>query len=310
MKPIAPIAVTCGDPSGIGGEIARNWALHHREHRHQFCFLGSQRWVAPFKALGFPVQVCSASDRWQEGVLNQQSAQAALDAMERAAVGTQAGEFSAVVTLPVSKANLAGIGYAYPGQTEFFAHHWGGDATMAFAWDHFLVSLVTWHIPLKDVPENASPSALERAIITTCDALQRLGRGQAVAVCGLNPHAGEDGLLGNEEKDEWNPLLKKLSQRLRGLHPCCLPGDTVWQELLQGRWQGIVSPYHDQALAAVKSVAFDRAVNVSLGLPFLRVSPDHGTAVGLVGKNRASWASFAASCQFAYQWITHRTHHE
>jgi 4-hydroxythreonine-4-phosphate dehydrogenase len=219
--------------------------------------------------------------------------------MERAAEGCKTGEFSSVVTGPVSKDRLARIGYPYPGQTEFFAARWGGSPTMAFAGGKLRVVLLSWHIPLREVPSKLTPEAFERSVL----AADELARADGVAhprigVCGLNPHAGEAGLLGREEIDVIEPILARLREK-HLLLSHCEPSDTLFGRQLRGEFDVVIALYHDQGLAPLKVVDFDSAVNITLGLPCVRTSPDHGTAFGIAGKGQASDRSFANAVEMA-----------
>ena len=229
--------------------------------------------------------------------------------MERAAQGCQAGEFAGVVTGPVSKAGLAKIGYAFPGQTEFFAARWGGDPVMAFCGGKLRVVLATWHVPLHQVARLLGPHLLHRTVAAAVALARAWGvASPRIGVCGLNPHAGEGGLLGYEEKDFIDPTLNQLRAEFPGLSPC-QPGDTLFARALRGEYDVVVALYHDQGLAPLKVIDFDEAVNVTLGLPFVRTSPDHGTAFGLAGQGGASPRSFANAVSVARHLIKSRTRH-
>jgi 4-hydroxythreonine-4-phosphate dehydrogenase len=206
----------------------------------------------------------------------------------------------------VSKAELAGVGYPYPGQTEFFAARWGGEPVMAFCGGRLRVVLATWHLPLAEVFQTLGPQLLRR----TLAAADQLARSEGVAaprigVCGLNPHAGEDGLLGREERDFINPALVKLREIFPSVS-LCQPGDTLFGRALRGEFDVVVALYHDQGLAPLKVIDFDEAVNVTLGLPFVRTSPDHGTAFGIAGRGVASGRSFANAVTVARRLINAR----
>jgi 4-hydroxythreonine-4-phosphate dehydrogenase len=201
---------------------------------------------------------------------------------------------------------LARIGYAYPGQTEFFAARWGGEPVMAFCGGKLRVVLATWHIPLCEVAAALGPHLLRRTIA----AADRLARAEGVArprigVCGLNPHAGEGGLLGEEERDFINPALEKLRTEFSGLS-LCEPGDTLFARSLRGEFDVVIALYHDQGLAPLKVIDFDESVNVTLGLPHVRTSPDHGTAFGIAGKGVARVTSFANAVTVARRLIAAR----
>ena len=236
-------------------------------------------------------------------------------AMERAAAGCLSGEFSGVVTGPVSKERLAAIGYKFPGQTEFFAARWGGEPVMAFCGGRLQVVLATWHVPLSAVAPLLELKLLCRTV-AAADQLARIfspgaggsspGSVPRIGVCGLNPHAGEGGLLGTEERDFLNPALTTLRQEFPGLS-LCQPGDTLFARALRGEFDVIIALYHDQGLAPLKVIDFDEAVNVTLGLPFIRTSPDHGTAFSLAGRGQASDRSFTNAVSVAQRLIKSRT---
>ena len=227
--------------------------------------------------------------------------------MERAAAGCRSGEFSGVVTGPVTKAGLANIGYPYPGQTEFFAARWGGEPVMVFCGGRLRVALATWHVPLHQVARLLGPHLLHRTVA----AADTLARSEGIAaprigICGLNPHAGEGGLLGYEEKDFIDPALDHLRKDFPGLSTC-QPGDTIFARALRGEFDVVIALYHDQGLAPLKSIDFDEAVNVTLGLPFVRTSPDHGTAFGIAGQGKASARSFTNAVAVARRLIKFRS---
>ncbi|HEY5228363.1 MAG TPA: 4-hydroxythreonine-4-phosphate dehydrogenase PdxA, partial [Opitutaceae bacterium] len=228
-------------------------------------------------------------------------------ALERAAALCTSGEYSGVVTGPVSKERLAAIGWAFPGQTEFFAARWGGEPTMAFCGGRLRVALVTWHIPLRDVPFHLTRASIERAV----RAADELARSEGVTlprigVCGLNPHAGEGGLMGLEERDLIDPILDGLREHIPGVSRC-QPADTLFGRQLRGEFDVTVALYHDQGLAPLKAVDFEESVNVTLGLAHVRTSPDHGTAFGIAGKGRADPRSFANAVEVARRLIRART---
>jgi 4-hydroxythreonine-4-phosphate dehydrogenase len=241
------------------------------------------------------------------GVPDAGGARVAIAAMETAAAGCNDGRFSGVVTGPVSKAELVKVGYAFPGQTEFFAARWGGEPVMAFCGGKLRVGLLTWHLPLREVAAQLTADNIARTV-RAVDALARAeGIAQPrIAVCGLNPHAGEGGMLGDEEHTIIDPILDGLRTEFPGLSRT-LPGDTVFARQLRGEFDVSIALYHDQGLAPLKTVDFDESVNVTLGLPFVRTSPDHGTAFGIAGKGVASTASFANAVSVARRLMAVRT---
>ncbi len=170
---------------------------------------------------------------------------------------------------------------------------------MAFVGRQLRAVLATWHIPLRAVSDALSAETLERAVHRAYSLATALGsEAPRIGVCGLNPHAGEGGLLGDEEKTVLDPALDRLRKEIPGLS-ACLPGDTVFHRQVKGEFDVVVAAYHDQALAAVKTLEFDAAVNVTLGLPYVRTSPDHGTAFGIAGQGRADAGSMVEALLLA-----------
>jgi len=277
----------------VGPEIIAAWLAGHPGEVPELAVIGPARWLATLPAGVERIAVGATDYAATAGEPDEAGARIALAAMETAAAGCRDGRFSGVVTGPVSKAELARIGYPFPGQTEFFAARWGGEPVMAFCGGRLRVVLLTWHIPLRAVAAQFTRKNFERTV-RAADALARAeGIAQPrIAVCGLNPHAGEGGLLGDEEGAVIDPILDALRGEFPGLSRA-LPGDTVFARQLRGEFDVVIALYHDQGLAPLKAIDFDEAVNVTLGLPFVRTSPDHGTAFGIAGKGVASATSFA-----------------
>ena len=299
----AKLAFTCGDPAGVGPEIIASWLAAHPAEAGDVAVLGPARWLqtlpeAPRKiAVGLEAFVATP------GVPDGEGALVAWAAMERAANGCREGEFGGVVTGPVSKERLAAIGYPFPGQTEFFAARWVGEPVMAFCGGKLRVVLATWHLPLQQVARALKPDVLQRAVAAAQSLASAEGIAQPrIGVCGLNPHAGEGGLLGREEIEVINPALDRLRVKIPGLSRC-EPGDTLFARALRGEFDVVVALYHDQGLAPLKVIDFDESVNVTLGLPFVRTSPDHGTAFGIAGKGVARGTSFANAVTVARRLI-------
>ncbi|MEM1221708.1 MAG: 4-hydroxythreonine-4-phosphate dehydrogenase PdxA [Verrucomicrobiota bacterium] len=296
-----PLAITCGDPAGVGPEVIEG-ALGNDALKGSDCVLiGPKGWTDRLKTeFGLGVRVVGeATFAFEPGRPSEKSAALALTALEVAASGCREGLYRGVVTGPVSKHWLQKAGFSHPGQTEFFAAAWEGDPTMGFVGGELKVVLATWHIPLRAVAAALTPACLERAVRAADDLARSLGNLEPkIGVCGLNPHAGEGGLLGDEELMVLDPALDKLRDEFPGLSKC-LPGDTVFHRQRRGDFDVVVAAYHDQALAAVKTLEFDRAVNVTLGLPYLRTSPDHGTAFEIAGEGIADSSSFLAALELA-----------
>ncbi len=296
------IAITCGDPSGVGPEIVSSWLKHQSVlPADDVVLIGYDHWIrqnrpssrAEVIPVGDPDFVPRPGDPTPEG------AGIAAQALEAAAQAAESGQVDAVVTCPVSKKWMQEAGFYYPGQTEFFAERWAGEPTMAFAGDRMRVALVTWHIPFREVPQYINLPELERTIRHTATFLGKLGlRQPRIGVCGLNPHAGEEGILGSEEYDVINPALNSLRPEFPGLSTC-QPADTVFFRHLNGEFDVVVALYHDQGLGPLKTVDFETAVNLTLGLRHVRTSPDHGTAFDLAGKGKAQTTSFARAVDYA-----------
>ena len=311
MKPAARIlAFTCGDPAGIGPEIIAAWLVTNRDHAEGVAVIGPSRWLdildTPARKIGVGMEEFVASP----GAPNGEGSLVAWAAMERAALGCRNGEFSGVVTGPVSKEQLARIGYGFPGQTEFFAARWGGEPVMAFCGGRLRVVLATWHVPLDHVARLLGPHLLERTVIAAEDLCRAEGIARPrIGVCGLNPHAGEGGILGREEIELINPALDRLRAQHRGLSRC-EPGDTLFARQLRGEFDVVIALYHDQGLAPLKVIDFDEAVNVTLGLPHVRTSPDLGTAFVCAGKGIARATSFSNAVTVARRLIATRAAEE
>lgn len=298
-----PLAITCGDPAGIGPEVIAAALQADALEGSDCVFIGPDSTGRLLQeSLGVAHEPVGPHDFTPTpGQPNPEGAALALAAMEAAAEGCRSGRFRGVVTGPVNKHGLQKVGFAFPGQTEFFADAWGGEPSMAFVGRALCVVLATWHLPLRAVPQALDAACLEKAVRRAYELARRLGAEQPrIGVCGLNPHAGEGGLLGSEEAELLDPMLDRLRAELPGLSRC-LPGDTVFFRQRQGEFDVVVAAYHDQALAAVKTLEFDAAVNLTLGLPYVRTSPDHGTAFHLAGRGEADPGSFTAALSLARQ---------
>jgi len=281
-EPRRVIALTTGDPAGIGPEVAAAALASGRlDPDFEYRIIGDTRGVIP----GKPTDA---------------SARAALAAMEEAARLAAAGEISAVVTGPVSKAQMHRVGFAFPGQTEFFANRWQTqNFAMCLTGGRLTVALVTAHVPLRAVPALLAGPEIVRVGRLLENFLQlRLGRIPRIAVAGLNPHAGEDGDLGREELDLIGPALAGL----RGFAGPISP-DTVFLRAVEGEFDGVLCMYHDQGLIPLKLHAFDQGVNVTLGLPWPRTSPDHGTAFAIAGQGTARPESTIAAVNLAAEMV-------
>lgn len=301
-----PIAITCGDPAGIGPLVIARYLQQYPQKRNELCVIGPRHWLSSLVG----VKTMAVGDRdfqLRPGTPSVAGADIAAQALEEAALGCRQGRYRSVVTAPVSKEWMNRAGWDYPGQTEYFAARWFGKPSMAFAGGRLRVVLATWHIPLSEVPSHLTHDVIERAVRNAAFLVKRLQREQAsthshprIAVCGLNPHAGEGGLLGFEEQGIIDPVLDTLREEFPNLSHC-LPGDTVFWRQLQGEFDVVIAMYHDQGLAPLKTLEFDQSVNLTLGLPFIRTSPDHGTAFSLAAQPepQPSIESFARAVELA-----------
>ncbi len=322
-----PVALTMGEPAGIGPDIAlKVWSERRRNGVAPFVVLADIAVMdARAKLLGVDVPICEidqpakASDQFDSslpvipvpcnpvtpGTSDGKTAAAVIQAIEMAVDLTLGGKTAAVVTNPVAKSVLAHEGFAYPGHTEFLAELGACDGNvplpvMMLAAPALRVVPVTTHIALKDVP-----GALTKELITKISRITAAGLCQFFGVAqprlmfaGLNPHAGEDGLMGVEDDQIVHPAVEELAaEGIDATGP--VSADTMFHEEARQRYDVAMCMYHDQALIPVKTLAFDNAVNVTLGLPFLRTSPDHGTAFSLAGTGKAREASLVAALQLA-----------
>lgn len=308
-----PVAVCPGDPAGVGPEVVLATLGANPDWHERLLIVGPGEFLTRLPPGVATCEVEVGSESIGNGQPTRSGQAAAMAAMEAVARACSEGRASAAVTGPINKARMAENGFAYPGQTEFFGARWGGEPTMAFSGERMNVVLASWHLPLAAVPEFLTPARLRQAILHADWLARVVDRSSgtavgsaaasvpAIAVCGLNPHAGEDGLLGSEEQDWINTCLDDLRRDYPGLSTT-VPGDTAFVRHLRGEFDVVVALYHDQGLAPLKTVEFDQAVNLTLGLPWLRTSPDHGTAYSIAGKGRADYRSMQRAIRLALEW--------
>jgi 4-hydroxythreonine-4-phosphate dehydrogenase len=230
-----------------------------------------------------------------------------LATLTEAADGCLEGRYAAVVTAPLQKSSINDAGIAFSGHTEFFAAHSHADVVMMLASPELRVALATTHLPLRAVSAAIDSASLERTLRIVHDELRaKFGFADPrIAVLGLNPHAGENGHLGREEIETIIPVLEQLRQQgMRLIGP--LPADTAFVPAQRQHYDAVLAMYHDQALPVLKSEAFDRTVNLTLGLPFIRTSVDHGTALDLAGSGKADPASLIAAANMALDLVARR----
>ena len=311
----APIALTCGEPGGVGPELAV--AARKALTDVPFFWIGDPRHLppgSPFALIDAPVQALSVAQGVlpvlahgfaapnPPGQLVAANAKGVIEVIERAVGLVQAGAASAVCTAPLHKKALKdGAGFAFPGHTEFLAHLAGVEnVVMLLASPLLRVVPATIHIPLAQVPQALTPALLEQVLrITHAGMIRDFGQtAPRIAVAGLNPHAGEGGAMGHEDIAIIAPVLDKL--RAEGMTLSGpLPADTMFHARARAAYDVAVCMYHDQALIPIKTLDFDGGVNVTLGLPFVRTSPDHGTALDIAGKGIARPDSLIAALRLA-----------
>ena len=282
MKP--RIAITVGDPSGIGPEVAAKAAADPR-----------------VLAVCEPIVYAPPEEsRFAPGVLSADAGRAAYDVIVRAVSDAMDGTVQAVATAPVNKEAFRLAGLQWTGHTDLLAHLTGASrVAMMFYSDRLVVVLATVHIPLAQVPAALTRERLQATIALTAEAVPRFTKvPPRIAVAGLNPHAGEHGLFGGEEDDAIAPAIAAC--RARGIDVSGpYPADTVFVRAVRGEFDVVVACYHDQGLIPVKLIAFGEAVNVTLGLPIIRTSVDHGTAFDIAGKGVADPQSMIAAVLLA-----------
>ncbi|MFC4765217.1 4-hydroxythreonine-4-phosphate dehydrogenase PdxA [Dyella koreensis] len=320
------LAVTAGEPAGIGPELlirlaatslAANFvaitdrALLERAAKRCGTTIelidddGSaitERRPGTLRVLHVPLAALE-----QPGRPDPANARHVLTTLAEAADGCMSGRYQAIVTAPLQKSSINDSGIRFSGHTEFFAERSRSDVVMMLASPELRVALATTHLPLSAVPAAITAEALTRTLrIVHAELRDKFGYAEPrIAVLGLNPHAGEDGHLGREEIDVMIPALDALrSAGLQLIGP--LPADTAFVPAQRERYDAVVAMYHDQALPVLKSEAFDRTVNLTLGLPFIRTSVDHGTALDLAGSGRADPSSLIAAARMALELVARR----
>jgi 4-hydroxythreonine-4-phosphate dehydrogenase len=320
------LAITGGEPAGVGPELVARLAatpiaadlvaisdagLLERAARRCGVALRlepydgqprSVRAAGTLRVLDVALRVAETP-----GQLDPRNAFHVLNTLAQAADGCLADEFAAVVTAPVQKSVINDAGEAFTGHTEFFARRAGCDVVMMLASPELRVALATTHMPLAKVPAAITGESLLRTVrIVHAELIAKFGiAAPRIAVLGLNPHAGEGGHLGREELDTILPALEVLrGEGMQLIGP--LPADTAFMPALRARYDAVLAMYHDEALPVLKSEAFDRTVNITLGLPFVRTSVDHGTALDLAGSGRADPASMIAAADMALRLAAQR----
>ncbi|MDH7970862.1 4-hydroxythreonine-4-phosphate dehydrogenase PdxA [Sphingomonas sp. AR_OL41] len=318
---IAPLAVSMGDPAGIGPEIiAKAWSMRERERLSPFFAVGDVRavaavWDGPIAEITAPDEAATIFQQAlpifgvidggtiTPGTPDVDGARCALHALEMAVGLARSSTVGALVTGPVSKAQLYAIGFTHPGQTEFVAERCGiavENAVMMLAGPTLRVVPATTHVPLAQVASMLSVELLVAKGRATARGLTRnFGiLNPRIAFAGFNPHAGESGAIGREEIDFIQPAIAILrDEGVDATGP--FAADTMFHERARATYDAAICCYHDQALIPIKTLYFDQGVNITLGLPIVRTSPDHGTAFGIAGQNRAEPGAMIAAIRMA-----------
>ena len=312
----APIAVTCGEPAGVGPEIAAA-AWDALRHDIPLFWIGDPRHLpagTPVAEISAPSEAASVAStalpvlhhdfpgHVTPGRLDPAQAHSVIEVIARAVGFAQIGAAGGVCTAPIHKKALKdGAGFPWPGHTEYLAHLSGDvDVVMMLASDQLRVVPTTIHVPLAQVPNLLTPDLLRRTIAITAAGLRdQFGIDTPrIAVAGLNPHAGEGGAIGTEEVRWIAPLIRDMADEgisVTGPHSA----DTLFHTAARAKYDAAVTMYHDQALIPIKTLDFDRGVNVTLGLPFIRTSPDHGTALDIAGTGAANPSSMIHAIRMA-----------
>ena len=277
------LAMTVGDPRGIGPEVvAKALADPRVSERCDVVVTGPE---------GAGVPVAESVGRWLPESGATLAGRLSGLAIERAVEMAQKGAVEGIVTAPIDKAALHAGGYDFPGHTEMLGSLTGSRVAMMLASDKLRVVLATTHIPLRSVPEKLTADSIVETARLTREGLQRwFGiASPRIALCALNPHAGDGGRFGSEDANLLAPAAR--SAGIEGP----FPADTVFVRAMRGEFDAVIAPYHDVGMTAIKVASFGSAVNVTLGLPFPRTSPDHGTALDIAGQDRADPSSMIAA---------------
>ncbi len=316
-----PLAVSVGDPAGIGPEIiGKAWEARHEKKLPPFFAIGdigsfAPHWGGPVVKIDDPADAAKHFEdalpvlhihccvKITPGIPDLDGAHCAYQALELAIGFARNNVAAALVTGPVSKAQLYSVGFTHPGQTEFIAERCGvsrNHAIMMLAGPDLRVVPMTTHIPLASVAGKLEPRLIRQRLRATAKGLQRnFGiANPRLAVAGFNPHAGEAGNMGREEIDLFAPAIEHIrNEGFDIIGP--LPADTMFHAEARSHYDAALCAYHDQALIPLKTLYFFEAVNITLGLPVVRTSPDHGTAFGIAGQNKASPDSMIAAIRMA-----------
>ncbi|MEO6421729.1 MAG: 4-hydroxythreonine-4-phosphate dehydrogenase PdxA [Candidatus Nitrotoga sp.] len=318
------LAVTAGEPAGIGPDLCMQLA-HYREAmvvladkymlQQRAALLGLNiQWhdydpqqISPLPSGHLRVLHVPTAQPVQAGELNSANSPYVLKLLTRAMQGCQSGEFAGMITLPVHKGIINDAGIPFTGHTEFLAEKLQTEqVVMMLVGGGMRVALATTHLPMRQVADAITPALLENVLhVIQRDFLRRFGMAKPrILVTGLNPHAGEGGHLGREEIDIMIPVLNRL--RAQGMNVSApLPADTLFTPQRLAQCDCVLAMYHDQGLPVLKHASFGRGINVTLGLPIIRTSVDHGTALELAGSGRAEAGSLFEAIQMAADMVQH-----
>lgn len=303
------IAITLGDPSSIGAEITHKALASLNFDMNRFVLIGNQKSYGKIED-GVDFIDIKSDEIFIPGKPSAKSGEVAFRSVEKAIELAKSGMVDAIVTAPISKAAINLAGYSFSGHTEIFDKYLSGDAQMLFVAGDFRVLLLTRHVPIKDVPSRLKRDFIFIEVQRLHQSLQKLGmESPRIALCGLNPHAGEDGLLGREELEEFLPAIKELKAKgmqIEGPFAADMLFSKAANSFKKSQKQPYdcyVATYHDQGLCAVKSIDLANTVNVTIGLEVLRTSPAHGTAFDIAGQNIASSGSMQQAIVFAYNHL-------
>ncbi|MDF3129800.1 4-hydroxythreonine-4-phosphate dehydrogenase PdxA [Kiritimatiellaeota bacterium B1221] len=308
------VGISIGDPNGIGLEVGLKAVSEvgnlKSEAGCDAVFIGDPDLIAGrAKQLGVPVpEILESSVRFPQAVYGECSAEAGIASstwVEEGIQGCLKGELDALVTAPINKQAWDFAGVGFPGHTELLAARCGTDRFgMLLAGKGLRVILATRHVPISKVPEVLNEREIRLAVSLLCEGLPLFGvDAPRIGICGLNPHAGDGGSIGKEEVNWITPLIEQMkAEGLPVMGP--RPADTVFHEAVHGAYDAVVALYHDQGLGPLKLWAFDEGVNITLGLPIIRTSPDHGTAFGIARQGIARPDSMIEALKAAMQLCT------
>ena len=321
FKPV--IGITIGDINGIGPEVIIKAVLDHKLFDHvDLIVYGHGKVLSHYKKIldieRFSFHQIQSLDQFRPGKLNVinswsedlevlpgtdqgKAGEIALAALKHAVSDLQQGKINGVVTAPISKNNIHGEDFRFPGHTEFFTEQFKAEDSLMFLCnEHLRIGVATGHIPLMQIREKLTKEVITRKLQLMLDSLQKdfAINKPRIAVLGLNPHAGEDGLLGNEEAELISPVINEFKEQGKLVFGP-YPADGFFGNHSDSKFDGILAMYHDQGLIPFKTIAFEDGVNFTAGLPIIRTSPDHGTAFNIAGKNMANAQSMRSAIYMA-----------